>query len=155
MPDEPQDHAVIGRLLTTRGRWAVVGLSRNRTRPAHGVAAYLQTLGHEVVPVHPRAEDVHGATAYPTLADVPGPLDVVDLFVNSARVGPIVDEAIRLQARAVWFQLDVCDPAAEERARAAGLDVVVGTCPAIEGRRLGLLAPPTASGDPADDGAQP
>lgn len=138
------DPAVIERLLTTPGRWAVVGLSRNRARPAYGVASYVQGLGHEVVPVHPRAEEVHGATGYARLSDVPGELDVVDLFVNSSRVGPIVDEAIARGARAVWFQLDVRDPAAEDRARAAGLDVVVGTCPAIEGPRLGLpRQPPT------------
>lgn len=139
---ESTDHGagtdVIRRLLTTPGRWAVVGLSGNRARPAYGVAAYLQGIGQEVVPVHPRAEEVHGAVGYARVSDVPGPVDVVDLFVNSSRVGPIVDEAIAIGARAVWFQLDVRDPAAEERARAAGLDVVVGTCPAIEGPRLGL-----------------
>jgi hypothetical protein len=132
------DPAVIDRLLTLPGRWAVVGLSGNTDRPAYGVAAYLQAIGHDIVPVHPRAETVHDAQAYPRLADVPGPIDVVDLFVNSSRVGTIVDEAIAVGARAVWFQLGVTDPDAEERARAAGLDVVVDTCPKIEGRLRGL-----------------
>lgn len=132
------DAAVVDRLLTLPGRWAVVGLSTNALRPAHAVAAYLQALGHTIVPVHPRAETVHGEPGFARLADVPGPIDVVDLFVNSARVGPIVDEAIAVGARAVWLQLDVRDPEAEERARAAGLDVVVDACPKIEGRRRGL-----------------
>lgn len=136
------DHATtdeqITDLLTNPARWAVVGLSTNRARPAHGVAAYVQALGHEVVPVHPRAESVHGAPGHRRLADVPGPVDVVDVFVNSARAGQVVDEAIAVGARAVWLQLGVRDPAAEERARAAGLVVVVDRCPAIEGRARGL-----------------
>jgi len=132
------DPTVIDRLLTVPGRWAVVGLSTNAERPAYGVAAYLQALGHTIVPVHPRAETVHGERGYARLSDVPGPIDVVDLFVNSSRVGPLVDEAITLGAAAVWLQLDVADSDAEDRARAAGLDVVVDTCPRIEGRRRGL-----------------
>lgn len=132
------DPAAIDRLLTVPGRWAVVGLSTNAERPAYGVAAYLQALGHTIVPVHPRAETVHGERGYARLADVPEPVDVVDLFVNSRRVGAIVDEAIALGAPAVWLQLDVEDAAAEERARAAGLVVVVDACPKIEGRRRGL-----------------
>ncbi len=132
------DPTVIDRLLTVPGRWAVVGLSTNAERPAYGVAAYLQALGHTIVPVHPRAETVHGERGYARLSDVPGPIDVVDLFVNSSRVGPLVDEAITLGAAAVWLQLDVADTDAEDRARAAGLDVVVDTCPRIEGRRRGL-----------------
>jgi predicted CoA-binding protein len=125
-------------LLTIPARWAVVGLSTNRARPAYGVAAYLQQLGQEIVPVHPRAETVHGATGYPRLAEVPGPVDVVDVFVNSSRAGQVVDEAIAVGARAVWLQLGVHDAAAQERARAAGLLVVVDRCPAIEGRARGL-----------------
>lgn len=132
------DPAAIDRLLTVPGRWAVVGLSTNAERPAYGVAAYLQALGHTIVPVHPRAETVHGERGYARLADVPERVDVVDLFVNSRRVGAIVDEAIALGAPAVWLQLDVEDAAAEERARAAGLVVVVDACPKIEGRRRGL-----------------
>ncbi len=132
------DPAVIDRLLTEPGRWAVVGLSGNTRRPAHGVSAYLQRLGHEIVPVHPRAEEVHGATGYAHLADVPGQIAVVDVFVNSSRAGAVIDEAIRIGAKAVWLQLDVHDPAAEQRARDAGLDVVTDTCPHIEGSQRGL-----------------
>jgi predicted CoA-binding protein len=132
------DPAVIDRLLRTPATWAVVGLSTNRARAAYGVAAYLQDLGQTVVPVHPRAETVHGATGVRTLAEVDGPVDVVDVFVNSTLAGDVVDQAIAVGARAVWLQLGVVDEAAAARAAAAGLDVVMDTCPAIEGRRLGL-----------------
>jgi len=130
---------VIRRLLVERGRWAVVGLSANRARAAYAVSAYLQqTLGHEIVPVHPSAAAVHGAAGYRTLADVPGRIDVVDVFVNSALAGAVVDAAVAVGARAVWLQLGVVDLAAVERAAAAGLDVVMDACPVIEGSRLGL-----------------
>ncbi|NUU17722.1 CoA-binding protein [Cellulomonas humilata] len=129
---------VIARLMTTPGRWAVVGLSTNTSRAAYGVARYVQSHGHEIVPVHPRAETVHGAAGVRTLAEVDGPVDVVDVFVNSTLAGAVVDQAIAVGARAVWLQLGVVDEDAAARARAAGLDVVMDTCPAIEGPRLGL-----------------
>ncbi|KQY44013.1 CoA-binding protein [Cellulomonas sp. Root137] len=132
------DPDVIARLLTTPGRWAVVGLSTNTSRAAFGVARYLQSHGHEIVPVHPRAETVHGAAGVRSLADVAGRIDVVDVFVNSTLAGAVVDQAIAVGARAVWLQLGVVDEDAAARARAAGLDVVMDTCPAIEGPRLGL-----------------
>jgi predicted CoA-binding protein len=135
---ERNDPEVIRRLLTSPGRWAVVGLSTNAARPAYGVARYVQEIGHEIVPVHPRAETVHGAAGYATLADVPGPVDVVDVFVNSASAGAVVDDAIAVGARAVWLQLGVVDEDAARRAAEAGLDVVMDRCPAIEGRALGL-----------------
>lgn len=139
MTREPvDDEVVIDRLLRTSGHWAVVGLSTDASRPAHGVSAYLQRLGHTITPVHPAAPVVHGMAGVTRLSEVPGPVDVVDLFISSARVGPVVDEAIAIGARAVWFQLGVHDEAAEARARAAGLDVVVDRCPAIEGRRRDL-----------------
>jgi uncharacterized protein len=132
------DPEVVRRLLTTPARWAVVGLSVNRGRTAYGIASYLQGLGMTIVPVHPRAETVHGEPGYPTLAAVPGPIDVVDCFVNSGLVGPVVDEAIAVGAKAVWLQLGVIDEAAAARAKAAGLEVVMDTCPAIEAPRLGV-----------------
>jgi uncharacterized protein len=133
------DPAVIRRLLTTPGRWAVVGLSTNTARAAWGVAAYLQdALGHEIVPVHPSGQTVHCAPGHRRLADIVGRIDVVDVFVNARLAGAVVDEAIAIGARAVWLQLGVIDEAAAARARAAGLDVVMDACPAIEGPRLGL-----------------
>jgi len=132
-----QDDDVIRRLLGTPARWAVVGLSTNRARAAHGVAAFLQhDLGMTIVPVHPATETVHGAAGYRRLADIPDPVDVVDVFVNSRRAGAVVVEAIAVGARAVWLQLGVVDEEAAARAAAAGLDVVMDTCPAIEARRL-------------------
>lgn len=131
---------VIRRLLTTPGRWAVVGLSQNRSRIAYGIASYLQSsLGMRIVPVHPRADTVHGEPGYPDLAAIPGKVDVVDIFVRSDLAGAVVDEAIATGAGAVWLQLGVIDHDAVARARDAGLDVVMDTCPAIEAPRLGLI----------------
>ncbi len=133
------DPDVIRRLLTTPARWAVVGLSANPSRTAFGIARYLQReLGMRIVPVHPRAESVHGEPGYPSLHDVPGPIDVVDVFVRSELAGAVVDEAIAVGAGAVWLQLGVIDQAAAARARAAGLELVMDTCPAIEAPAFGL-----------------
>jgi predicted CoA-binding protein len=127
------DAATVQRLLAMP-TWAVVGLSTDRTRAAYGVAAFLQRQGRRVVPVHPRAEQVHGEQGYARLADVPFAVDVVDCFVRSELVGPVVDDAIAVGARAVWMQLGVVDAAAAARAEAAGLAVVMDRCPKIEWR---------------------
>lgn len=133
------DPEVIRRLLTEKGRWAVVGLSGNPLRPAVGVAGFLQEkLGMEIIPVSLKGDDVHGAKGYKTLAEVPGEIDVVDCFVNSQRVGAVVDQAIAVGAKAVWLQLGVIDEDAAARAQAAGLDVVMNRCPAIEAPRLAV-----------------
>ncbi|MDT0347786.1 CoA-binding protein [Streptomyces litchfieldiae] len=127
------DPATIRRILTELGdTWAVVGLSSNQRRAAYGVATVLQRFGKRVVPVHPKAETVHGEPGYASLAAIPFPVDVVDVFVNSDAAGPIADEAVTIGAKAVWFQLGVIDEAAYERTRAAGLDMVMDRCPAIE-----------------------
>ena len=89
--DDDDRDAAITRLLTTTRRWAVVGLSANDSRPAYAVARFLQrSLSIEIVPVHPKADTVHGAVGYRTLAEVPGPVDVVDVFVRSALAGSVV-----------------------------------------------------------------
>ena len=125
-------------LLTGTTTWAVVGLSTNHLRPAHGVARFLQSIGKRIVPVHPRAETVHGEPGYPTLADVPFDVDVVDVFVNSRLAGGVADEALAVTtARGVWFQLGVLDDAAARRVRDAGRVFVGDRCPAIEWPRLG------------------
>ena len=128
---------MIKRLLTTPATWAVVGLSGNTRRTAYSIGQYLRDrLGMSIVPVNLRGEDALGELGYRRLADVPCSVQVVDCFVNSQRVGVIVDEAIaekdRLGIKAVWLQLGVIDEAAAERARAVGLDVVMDTCPAME-----------------------
>jgi predicted CoA-binding protein len=114
--------------------WAVVGLSNDRSRAAYGVAKFLQNKGKRIIPVHPTAPTVHNEQGYATLAEIPFEVDVVDCFVRSSLVGPVVDDAIAIGAKAVWMQLGVIDPAAAERARAAGLDVVMDVCPKIEWR---------------------
>ncbi|MFD6134338.1 CoA-binding protein [Isoptericola sp. NPDC060257] len=128
--------ATIGRVLDETSTWAVVGLSTNTARAAYGVAGVLQRAGKRIVPVHPSAETVHGEQGYASLADIPFPVDVVDVFVRSELAGAVADEAIAIGAKAVWFQLDVIDEDAAARVRAAGLDMVMDRCPAIElGRR--------------------
>jgi predicted CoA-binding protein len=135
------DPAVIRRILGEGQTWAVVGLSQNRARAAYGVSALLQRRGKRIVPVHPKAETVHGATGYATLAEIPHPVDVVDVFVRSELAGSIADQAIEIGAKAVWFQLDVIDEDAYRRVTDAGLDIVMDRCPAIEWPRYGPPAP--------------
>ncbi|MFE2822006.1 CoA-binding protein [Streptomyces sp. NPDC059271] len=132
------DQATIRKILTELGdTWAIVGLSSNQHRAAYGVADVLQRFGKRIVPVHPKAETVHGEKGYASLADIPFEVDVVDVFVNSGLAGPVADEAVAIGAKGVWFQLDVIDEDAYERTRAAGLDMVMDRCPAIEIPRLG------------------
>lgn len=136
MPNDPE---TVRTLLADTTHWAVVGLSNNRQRVAYSIAGYLRdALGKEIVAVHPAGEDVDGWRGYAALADVPGQIDVVDIFVRSELAGAVVDDAIAAGAGAVWLQLGVVDEAAAQRARNAGLAVVMDTCPAIEGPRLGL-----------------
>ncbi|WP_219416232.1 CoA-binding protein [Pseudonocardia nigra] len=131
------DDGTVRTLLADTTTWAVVGLSTNRARAAYGVARFLQSIGKRIVPVHPRAETVHGEPGYARLADVPFPVDVVDVFVNSRRAGGIADQALAAGATAgVWFQLGVVDEAAAGRVRDAGLAMVMDRCPAIEWPRL-------------------
>ncbi|MFH8788364.1 CoA-binding protein [Streptomyces roseoverticillatus] len=124
---------IIRKIIEETGdTWALVGLSSNRQRAAYGVAEVLRRHGKRVVPVHPKAEAVHGEQGYARLADIPFPVDVVDVSVNSGLAGPVADEAVAIGAKAVWFQLGVVDEAAYERTRTAGLDMVMDRCPAIE-----------------------
>ncbi|MFJ4840048.1 CoA-binding protein [Streptomyces sp. NPDC088746] len=131
------DDETVRRILQDTGdTWAVVGLSTNRSRAAYGVAEVLKRFGKRVVPVHPKAEPVHGEQGYASLADIPFPVDVVDVFVNSDLAGGVADEAVAVGAKAVWFQLGVIDEEAYARTRAAGLAMVMDRCPAIEIPRL-------------------
>ncbi|WP_051804168.1 CoA-binding protein [Streptomyces griseus] len=135
---ERSEEETVRRILTGTGdTWAIVGLSSNRERAAYGVAAVLQRFGKRIVPVHPKAETVHGEPGYASLADVPFPVDVVDVFVNSDLAGEVADQAREIGAKAVWFQLGVVDEAAYARTTDAGLDMVMDRCPAIEIPRLG------------------
>lgn len=126
------DPDVIRRILADCQTWAVVGLGNNPARPAYDVARFLQQHGKRIVPVHPAAQPVLGEPGYATLADIPYAIDCVDVFRRAEQAGKHVDEAIEAGAAAVWFQLGVFDEAAFDRARAAGLDMVMDHCPAIE-----------------------
>jgi len=121
---------------------AVVGASDKPNRAAHGVMKFLQDKGFRCIPVSPRlaGKTLLGEKVYASLGDIPEPVDMVDLFVNSEIAGPVTDEAIAIGARAVWMQLGVINEPAAEKARAAGLQVVMDHCPAQEWGRLGLDA---------------
>jgi uncharacterized protein len=116
--------------------WAVVGLGGDRTRTAFQIARFLQEQGKRIVPIHPSAAEVLGEAGYATLADVPFPVDVVDVFRRSEAAGEFADQAVRVGARGVWFQLGVVDEDAFERTTAAGVPMVMDTCPLIEWPRL-------------------
>ena len=112
--------------------WAVVGLTDNPARPAYGVARFLLGRGKRIVPVNPTGVAVHGEPGYRSLDDIPFPVDVVDVFRRASSAGAHVDEAVKVGAKAVWLQLGVIDEEAADRATAAGLDIVMDHCPAIE-----------------------
>jgi predicted CoA-binding protein len=130
-----QDLNVIDTMLDESETWAVVGLSGDPSRTAYRIAALLQRRGKRIVPNHPAAPTVLGEQGYPTLADVPFPNDVVDVFRRSEAAGQFADEAVAIGAKGVWFQLGVIDEAAFERTTAAGVPMVMDTCPAIEWSR--------------------
>ncbi len=133
-PDLFGSPETVSRVLDSTTMWFVVGLGNNPDRDAYGIARLLQSRGKRIVPIYPRAEVVHGERGYATIAEAAaavGPPDVVDMFVRSDRVGPFVDEAIAVGAKAIWMQLGVVDANAAKRAVDAGLDVVMDNCPAI------------------------
>lgn len=132
-----QDDDALDYMLDDAKTWAVVGLADHPDRTAYGIAALLKERGKRVVPIHPEAPVVHGEQGYATLAEVPFPIDVVDVFRRSEAAGQFADEAVAVGAKAVWFQLGVIDQAAFERTRAAGLYMVMDTCPAMEWPKRG------------------
>ena len=123
-------------LLTTAQTIAVVGLSNDPFRPSHGVGQYLKDRGFRVIPVNPKESEVLGEKAYARLEDIPGPIDIVDVFRQSEYVPEIVESAIRVGAKGLWMQEGVIHEAAAERARGAGLAVVMDKCILKEHRRL-------------------
>jgi uncharacterized protein len=132
-----QDPAAVDAMLDDLETWAVVGLSGDPGRTAYSIAALLQRRGKRIVPVHPDAPTVLGEQGYATLADIPFPVDVVDVFRRSEAAGEFADQAVAIGAKGVWFQLGVVDVAAFERTTAAGVAMVMDSCPAIEWRERG------------------
>jgi predicted CoA-binding protein len=115
-------------LLARTQTIAVVGLSNNPLRPSYGVAAYMQSHGYRIIPVNPRISESLGETSYATLADVPEKIDLVNIFRRSEYVDEIVDQAIQLKVPAVWMQEEVINERAAEKARQAGILVVMDRC---------------------------
>ena len=133
-----QNMGMILSILQKYKRVAMVGLSANPNRPSYFAATYLKDYGFELFPVNPgqAGKEILGRMCYPDLASVPGPLEVVDIFRNPQDVPPIVDEAIRLGAKVIWMQLGVIHPEAAEKAKRAGLEVVMDRCMKIEHARF-------------------
>ena len=134
-----QSDAAIRAILETTSRIALIGASAKPWRPSHGVMRFLLDCGYDVTPVNPglAGQAIHDRPVVGRL-DAAAPLEMVDVFRNSAHAGGVVDDAIRLGARVVWMQLGVIDQGAATRAREAGIAVVMDRCPVIEARRLGL-----------------
>jgi len=124
------------RILERYRRIAMVGLSSNPFRPSHFAAIYLISEGYDVIPVNPRESEVLGRKSYPSLAAIPGLVEVVDIFRESSAVPEIVEEAIAAGAKVIWMQLGVIHEQAAEPARAAGLEVVMDRCMKIEHARF-------------------
>jgi uncharacterized protein len=114
---------------------AVVGLSSNPMRASHGVSEYLQRSGYRIVPVNPSETEVLGQKSYARLEDVPGKIDIVDIFRKAEDISPVVESAIAVGAKAVWMQLGIENESAAERARSAGLIVVQNACILIEHKK--------------------
>ena len=132
-----QDAEWVRLMLDDCDTWAVVGLSGDPGRTAYSIARLLQQRGKRIVPIHPSAPVVLGEQGYPTLAEVPFPVDVVDVFRRSESAGEFADQAVAIGARGVWFQLGVIDEDAFRRTVAAGVPMVMDACPAIEWSRRG------------------
>lgn len=130
------DIPTLRRILQDNHVVAVVGLSANWYRPSYFAAKYLQEHGYRIIPVNPRYKEILGEKCYPTLRDIPGPVDVVQIFQRPERVPPFVEDAIEIGSKVIWMQLGIINEAAADRARAAGLDVVMDHCMKIEHARL-------------------
>ena len=131
-----EDNAGLRRLLQETKTIAVVGLSPRPDRPSHEVAAYLQRAGYRIIPVNPACEEVLGEKCYPSLREIPVPIDLVDVFRRPEDVMAVAEDAIAVGARALWLQLGVIAPQAAARAEQAGLKVVMDRCTKIDHRAL-------------------
>jgi uncharacterized protein len=138
--DGYQDPREIARIIRTARTVAIVGLSSNELRPSNFVGFYLKRHGYRVIPVNPRESEVFGALSYPSLADVPEPIDVVDVFRRPEAVPAIAEEAVAVGAGALWLQFGVISAEGTEIARRGGLAVVQDRCMKVEhARYLGRM----------------
>ena len=128
-------------ILTKYKKIAVVGLSSNPTRPSYGVTEYMQASGYQIIPVNPNETDVLGEPSYSSLDEVPQKLEIVDIFRRAEEVPPVVDAAIRAGAKVIWMQQGIANEPAAEKARAAGLTVVMDACILIEHKRRRQMLP--------------
>jgi predicted CoA-binding protein len=122
-------------ILTKYKTIAVVGLSSNPGRPSYGVTEYMQSAGYQIVPVNPNETDVLGEPSYASLEDVPQKIEIVDVFRRPEEVPPVVDAAIKAGAKVIWMQLGIANEPAAEKARAAGLTVIMDACILVEHKR--------------------
>ena len=127
LPDAEGDMDVIDKIFALK-TIAVVGCSPRPERPSHYVAEYLREQGYRIIPVNPGQAEILGEKCYPSLSDIPGKIDIVDVFSRSEEVRPVIEEAIKIGAKAVWLQDGISDPEGEEKARRAGLLVVSSDC---------------------------
>src|ERR1700736_6683187 len=138
LPDGAQDSAdSIADILKKYKSIAVVGLSPNPARPSHGVASYMKSAGYRIIPVNPNEREVLGERSYARVEDVPGRIEIVDIFRRPEDVPPVVDGAIRAGAKVVWMQLGIDNAEAGEKARAAGIMVVMDACILVEHQKDG------------------
>lgn len=135
-----QNTKTIQELLASAKTIAIVGLSTEKTKASNMVGSYLQDEGFRIVPVHPKADEILGEKAYPSLSAIPFPVDIVDVFRPASEIPGIIEEAIKIGAKAVWTQLRIINLEAADQARAAGLEAIVDKCIKMEhGRYGGML----------------
>jgi hypothetical protein len=142
---------VVERILTSYDMLAVVGASGNQAKAAYGVPAFMQRHGWRIIPVNPRRGVILGEPAYPTLAEVPEQVGLVNVFRPSSQAADVARQAVAVGATALWLQLGIASPEAREIAKVGGLLYVENRCLAIEQRRLGLDAPPPGGQEDARD----
>ena len=133
----PSDNQIKS-LLAESTTIAVVGMSPKNVRPSNSVAVYLMAQGYRVIPVNPGHRETLGLTCYPDLDAIPESVDIVDIFRKSSEVGPVVDQAVDIDARAVWMQLGIINEEAADKALSAGLVTIMDRCLKVEHSRLFL-----------------
>jgi predicted CoA-binding protein len=130
-------------ILLSANTIASVGLSSNQEKESYWIVAYLMEKGYKVIPVNPKADEILGEKVYPSLSDIPDTVDVVQVFRRPEDVPPVVDEAIKIGAKVVWMQEGIVNEEAAQKARMAGLQVVMDACMRAAHKRLGIEPKPT------------